>query len=84
MAVRTTTAAVLREPGRQWEIAELELDEPRANEVLVRFMASGLYRSGDLKLDELITQRYRRDEINDGYRDLMAGKNIRGVIIHEH
>jgi S-(hydroxymethyl)glutathione dehydrogenase/alcohol dehydrogenase len=37
-----------------------------------------------LKLDELITQRYRLDEINDGYRDLMAGKNIRGVIVHEH
>jgi S-(hydroxymethyl)glutathione dehydrogenase/alcohol dehydrogenase len=37
-----------------------------------------------LKLDELITQRYRLDEINDDYRDLMAGKNIRGVIVHEH
>ena len=26
----------------------------------------GLYRSGDLKLDELITRRYRLDEVNQG------------------
>jgi alcohol dehydrogenase (nicotinoprotein) len=44
----------------------------------------GLYRSGDLKLDELITRRYRLDEVNDAYRDLVDGKNIRGVIVHEH
>jgi alcohol dehydrogenase (nicotinoprotein) len=44
----------------------------------------GLYRSGDLKLDELITHRYSLDEVNDAYRDLDAGKNIRGVIVHEH
>jgi S-(hydroxymethyl)glutathione dehydrogenase/alcohol dehydrogenase len=44
----------------------------------------GLYKSGDLKLDELITQRYSLDQINDGFRDLMDGKNIRGVLVHEH
>jgi alcohol dehydrogenase (nicotinoprotein) len=44
----------------------------------------GLYQSGDLKLDELITRRYRLDEINEGYQDMLDGKNIRGVIIHEH
>jgi NDMA-dependent alcohol dehydrogenase len=43
----------------------------------------GLYRSGDLKIDELITRRYRLDEVNDAYRDLVDGKNIRGVIVHE-
>src|SRR6202044_1786138 len=44
----------------------------------------GLYRSGDLKLDELITRRYRLDEVNQGYQDMLDGKNIRGVIItHE-
>jgi alcohol dehydrogenase (nicotinoprotein) len=42
-----------------------------------------LYRSGHLKLDELITSRYRLDEVNQGYRDLLDGKNIRGVIIHD-
>ncbi len=43
-----------------------------------------LYRSGDIKLDELVTRRYRLDEVNEGYRDMLDGKNIRGVIIHEH
>jgi S-(hydroxymethyl)glutathione dehydrogenase/alcohol dehydrogenase len=44
----------------------------------------GLYKSGDLKLDEIITRRYALKEINDGYHDLLDGKNIRGVIVHEH
>ncbi len=39
-----------------------------------------LYRSGHLKLDELITTRYSLDDINQGYADMHAGKNIRGVI----
>ncbi len=43
-----------------------------------------LYRSGKLKLDELVTKQYTLAEINDGYADLEAGKNIRGVILHEH
>jgi Zn-dependent alcohol dehydrogenase len=44
----------------------------------------GLYRSGDLKLDELITRRYRLEQVNEGYQDMLDGKNIRGVIVHEH
>jgi alcohol dehydrogenase (nicotinoprotein) len=42
-----------------------------------------LYRSGDLKLDELITQTYTLDEINQGYQDMLDGKNIRGVILYD-
>jgi S-(hydroxymethyl)glutathione dehydrogenase/alcohol dehydrogenase len=38
------------------------------------------YRQGKLKLDELITHRYSLDEINQGYRDMNDGKNIRGVL----
>jgi S-(hydroxymethyl)glutathione dehydrogenase/alcohol dehydrogenase len=41
-----------------------------------------LYRSGQLKLDELITRRYTLDEVNQGYQDLEDGKLIRGVINH--
>ncbi|MEX0426094.1 NDMA-dependent alcohol dehydrogenase [Nocardioides sp. DS6] len=44
----------------------------------------GLYRSGDLKLDELITRKYSLDQVNEAYEDLNAGKNIRGVIVHEN
>ena len=42
----------------------------------------GLYRSGHLKLDELITRTYTLDQINEGYQDMRDGKNIRGVIIY--
>ncbi|MEY4340180.1 MAG: hypothetical protein RLZ14_2030 [Actinomycetota bacterium] len=43
----------------------------------------GLYREGQLKLDELITRRYTLDEINEGYEDMRTGKNIRGVIVYD-
>jgi len=43
-----------------------------------------LYEAGDLKLEELITRRYKLDEINQGYADMLDGKNVRGVIVHEH
>lgn len=39
-----------------------------------------LYRHGQLKLDELVTRTYTLDEINQGYADMLAGKNIRGVV----
>lgn len=41
-----------------------------------------LYRNGQLKLDELITNRYTLDEINTGYQAMRDGENIRGVIVH--
>jgi NDMA-dependent alcohol dehydrogenase len=43
-----------------------------------------LYRAGRLKLDELVTARYGIDEINVAVDDLLAGRNIRGVVVHEH
>jgi len=43
-----------------------------------------LYRAGDLKLDELITRRYSLEDINQGYRDMLEGRNIRGLIVHQH
>lgn len=42
-----------------------------------------LYRSGHLKLDEIITQRYTLDQVNQGYKDMLEGRNVRGVIVHE-
>jgi alcohol dehydrogenase/S-(hydroxymethyl)glutathione dehydrogenase/alcohol dehydrogenase len=43
-----------------------------------------LYRQGALKLRELITRTYRLDEINRGYADLDAGRNLRGVVVFDH
>jgi S-(hydroxymethyl)glutathione dehydrogenase / alcohol dehydrogenase len=40
----------------------------------------GLYKSGLLKIDEMVTNTYSLDNINDGYQDMLEGKNIRGVI----
>jgi NDMA-dependent alcohol dehydrogenase len=42
-----------------------------------------LYRTGALKLRELITNTYRLDEINRGYADLEAGRNLRGVVLFD-
>ncbi len=44
----------------------------------------GLYQAGDLKLDEIITKTYSLEQINEGYDDLLNGKNVRGVIVHSH
>ena len=41
----------------------------------------GLYASGKLMLDELITRRYRIDEAPQAFADLESGRNARGVIV---
>lgn len=43
----------------------------------------GLYQSGDIKLDEIITRTYTLDQVNQGYDDLLEGKNVRGVLVHD-
>ena len=42
-----------------------------------------LYRKGTLNLRKLITQTYSLDDINRGYADLDAGKNLRGVVVFD-
>ncbi|HVW79919.1 MAG TPA: NDMA-dependent alcohol dehydrogenase [Mycobacteriales bacterium] len=39
-----------------------------------------LYKEGKLKLDELITNEYKLDDVNQGYQDMRDGVNIRGLI----
>jgi S-(hydroxymethyl)glutathione dehydrogenase/alcohol dehydrogenase len=43
-----------------------------------------LYRDGQLLLDETVTREYKLADINEGFDDMMAGRNIRGVILHDH
>jgi len=38
---------------------------------------------GKLPLDDLVTRRYRLDEVEQGFEDMLAGRNFRGVIVHE-
>ncbi len=44
----------------------------------------GLYQSGDIKLDEIITRTYTLEQVQEGYDDLLDGKNVRGVVVHAH
>lgn len=40
----------------------------------------GLWRRGLLQLEEMTTTTYKLDGVNDGYRDLLDGKNVRGLL----
>jgi S-(hydroxymethyl)glutathione dehydrogenase/alcohol dehydrogenase len=42
-----------------------------------------LYREGTLKLDELVTRTYRLEDINQGYADMRAGRNLRGMVVYD-
>ncbi len=42
-----------------------------------------MYRQGQIKLDELVTNTYELPAINDGYQAMRDGTNLRGVIVHE-
>jgi S-(hydroxymethyl)glutathione dehydrogenase / alcohol dehydrogenase len=33
-----------------------------------------------LRVDEMVTNTYSLDDIDNGYQDMLDGKNIRGVI----
>ncbi|MCK0091902.1 NDMA-dependent alcohol dehydrogenase [Rhodococcus sp. F64268] len=41
-----------------------------------------LYRNNQLELDGLVTKTYKLEDINEGYADMLAGKNLRGVIVY--
>jgi NDMA-dependent alcohol dehydrogenase len=40
-----------------------------------------LYRDGLLDLDGMVTRSYPLEDINQGYQDMLDGKNIRGVLV---
>ena len=42
-----------------------------------------LYEQGQLDLDRMVTQNYKLEDINQGYADMLGGKNIRGVLLYE-
>jgi S-(hydroxymethyl)glutathione dehydrogenase / alcohol dehydrogenase len=39
-----------------------------------------MYKAGKLNLDDMITRQYKLEQINEGYTDMLEGRNIRGVI----
>ena len=44
-------------------------------------MLLDLYKDGQLDLDGMVTRTYPLEGINEGYRDMHDGKNIRGVLV---
>ncbi len=43
-------------------------------------MLLSLYQAGKLNVDDIVTREYTLEQINDGYRDMLEGRNIRGII----
>jgi S-(hydroxymethyl)glutathione dehydrogenase / alcohol dehydrogenase len=41
-----------------------------------------MYQAGKLNLDDMVTRRYCLEQINDGYQDMLEGRNIRGIICY--
>ena len=39
-----------------------------------------MYKAGKLNLDDMVTRQYKLEQINEGYQDMLDGKNIRGII----
>ncbi len=42
-----------------------------------------MWEAGQLDLDTLVTKEYRLEQVNDAFEDLLAGRNLRGVIRYE-
>jgi NDMA-dependent alcohol dehydrogenase len=41
------------------------------------------YQTGQVKLEELITNTYKLKDINQGFTDMLNGTNIRGVVLYD-
>jgi S-(hydroxymethyl)glutathione dehydrogenase/alcohol dehydrogenase len=39
-----------------------------------------LYKLGQLSLEDMVTREYSLEQINEGYQDMLKGRNIRGVV----
>lgn len=44
----------------------------------------GLYRNGRLLLDELVTKKYRLDQLGEAFEDMRAGRVAKGVLVLNH
>ena len=42
-----------------------------------------LYDQGQLDLDSMVTRTYPLQDVNQGYVDMLEGRNIRGVLVYE-
>lgn len=80
-----TRAAIVEEPGQPFRITELDIDEPRADEVLVRIKAVGLCHT-DLTIKEMLpAEMFPRVFGHEGAGVVEAlGADVAGVEVGDH
>jgi aryl-alcohol dehydrogenase len=80
-----TTAAVVNEPGGAFSFEEVELDEPRADEVLVRIVASGLCHTDLSVRDMLPAEMFPRVFGHEGAGVVeQVGPDVTGIEVGDH
>lgn len=80
-----TTAAVVNEPGGAFTFEEVELDEPRADEVLVRIVASGLCHTDLSVRDMLPAEMFPRVFGHEGAGIVeRVGPDVSGIEVGDH
>ncbi len=70
-------AALVYDQDQDWVVEQIEVD-PSVNLCELAIWN----KEGQLKADELITETYSLDDVNEGYRAMREGENIRGVITY--
>lgn len=89
--VALTGVANLQDQNIPVNMFELAMFQKRIQGALFGMMAPShavpffldLYQKGQIRLEELVSRRYKLEEINQGYADMHAGMNLRGVISFE-
>jgi S-(hydroxymethyl)glutathione dehydrogenase/alcohol dehydrogenase len=78
-ATASTTIVTRTLPFEEKTLTGSYFGSARPREDFPRMLS--LYSAGKLKLDELITHRYKIDEAPQAFADLESGANARGVIV---
>lgn len=80
-----TRAAVAQGPGQPFQLVELDIDEPRADEILVRIKAVGLCHT-DLTVKEMLpAEMFPRVFGHEGAGVVEAvGPDVEGVAVGDH
>lgn len=80
-----TTAAVVEKPGGEFTFSEVDLEEPRADEVLVRIVATGLCHTDLTMTTMLPTEMFPNVFGHEGTGVVEAvGDDVTGIAIDDH
>jgi S-(hydroxymethyl)glutathione dehydrogenase/alcohol dehydrogenase len=89
-------AAILWEPHTKWSVEDIELDPPKAGEVLVKLAASGLCHSdehmvtGDMVLDPVLAEAFGLNQFpiiggHEGAGEVVeVGENVKDLAPGDH